>query len=163
MTALKPLLTPRLFAPLLAVFLAAPAHAATYTCVTTAFRGNKWICNEDPSVCSFVFTVNEKTKVMSRRPSDEEPSIKVVVDKWEDGKIIAHEDRNRIDSRFIEQYYYKIELETGNFLMANEYMTNSGRYLTQEELNAADPKKYARWFKPKLFSETGTCRFKRRD
>ena len=70
---------------------------------------------------------------------------------------------SRIDSRFIEQYYYKIGLENGDFLMANEYMTNSGRYLTQEELNAADPKKYARWFKPRLFTETGSCRFKGRN
>ena len=163
MTVPKPLLTPRLLAPLFAMMLAVPAHAATYTCVTTAFRGNKWICKEDANVCTFAFTVNEKTKVMTRRASDEEPKVPVVIDKWEDGKIIAHEDRNRVDSRFIEQYYYKIELETGNFTMANEYMTNSGRYLTQEELNAGDQKKYARWFKPRLFSETGSCRFKRRD
>lgn len=163
MTAPKPLLQLRLLAPLIAALLAVPVHAATYTCVTTAFRGNKWICKDDVNVCSFVFTVNEKTKVMTRRASDDEPSVPVVVDKWEDNKIIAHEDRNRVDSRFIEQYYYKIELESGNFLMANEYMTNSGRYLTQEELNAADPKKYARWFKPRLFTETGHCRFKTRN
>ncbi len=163
MTVPKLLMSPRLLAPLIAALLAVPAHAATYTCMTKAFRGNKWICKEDPSVCSFVFSVNEKTRVMTRRVSDEEPAVKVTVDKWEDNKIIAHEDRHRIDSRFVEQYYYKIELETGNFLMANEYMTNSGRYLTQEELNAADPKKYARWFKPRLFSEPGSCRFKRRD
>ncbi len=163
MTVPKPLLPAQLLAALFAAVLAMPADAATYNCVTTAFRGNKWICKEDPTVCTFTFTVNEKSKAMTRRASDEEPRVPVTVDKWEEGKIIAHEDRNRVDSRFIEQYYYKIELETGNFLMANEYMTNSGRYLTQEELNAADPKKYARWFKPRLFSETGTCRFKRRD
>ncbi len=167
MTDPKPLLQLRplapLIAPLIAALLAMPAHAATYTCVTKAMRGNKWICKDDPDVCTFVFTVNEKTKVMTRRVSDEEPRVPVTVDKWEDNKIIAHEDRNRIDSRFIEQYYYKIGLENGDFLMANEYMTNSGRYLTQEELNAADPKKYARWFKPRLFTETGSCRFKGRN
>lgn len=166
MTAPKTLLQRRLLPPLVAAILATlvvPAQAATYTCVTTAFRGNKWICKDDVNVCSFIFTVNEKTRVMTRHASDEEPNVPVVIDKWEDNKIIAHEDRNRIDSRFIEQYYYKIELETGSFLMANEYMTNSGRYLTQEELNAADPKKYARWFKPRLFSESGTCRFKGRN
>ncbi len=163
MTAPKPLLQLCLLAPLIAVLLAMPVHAATYTCVTTAFRGNKWICKDDPDVCTFVFTVNEKTKVMTRRASEEQPVVPVTVDKWEDNKIIAHEDRNRVDSRFIEQYYYKIGLENGEFLMANEYMTNSGRYLTQEELNMADPKKYARWFKPRLFTETGSCRFKGKD
>ncbi len=162
MTAPKKLLL-RLPAWLMAAMLATPAHAATWTCVTTALRGNKWICQDDVKLCSFVFTVNESKKTMTRRPSAEEPSIPVVVDKWEENKIIAHEDRPRLDSRFIEQYYYKIELDTGNFLMANEYMTNSGRYLTQEELNMADPKKYARWYKPRLFTETGRCRFKGRE
>ncbi len=166
MTAPKLLPQQRLLAPLITLLLATlamPAHAATYDCVTKAFRGNKWICKDDVSVCSFIFTVNERARTMTRHASDEEPKVTVVIDKWEDNKIIAHEDRNRVDSRFIEQYYYKIELETGNFLMANEYMTNSGRYLTQDELNAADPKKYARWFKPRLFSETGSCRFKGRN
>ena len=153
----------RLLAALLLASAMLPSYAATYLCVTSAMRGNKWICNDDLTVCSFVLVADEKNKTMFRNVDERNPRVPVVIDKWEDGKIIAHEDRNRVDSRFIEQYYYKIELETGNFTMANEYMTNSGRYLTQEELNAGDQKKYARWFKPRLFSETGSCRFKRRD
>ncbi len=163
MTALPPCRPMRQFALAVTLLIAIPAQAATWTCVTTAMRGNKWICKDDPSVCTFLFTVNRKTQSITRRADERETRIPVVIDKWEENKVIAHEDRPRLDSRFIEQYYYKIELDTGNFLMANEYMTNSGRYLTQEELNAADPKKYARFFKPRLFSETGSCRFKARE
>ncbi len=163
MTTTKPSLLLRLLALAAACAITLPAGAATWTCVTKASRGNKWVCQDDPSVCTFAFTVDSKRKSMTRRASDDEPRIQVVIDKWEDNKVIAHEDRPRIDSRFVEQYFYKIELETGNFLMANEYMTNSGRYLTQDDLNAADPKKYARWFKPRLYAETGHCRFKNRE
>lgn len=136
------------------------AQAATYQCTTTAMRGNKWICKEDPSVCSFVFSVDEKSKSIYRKIDERNPRVAVVVDKWEDNVLIAHEDQTRIDSRFIEQYFYKIEFDSGNFLMANEYVTNKGRYLTQEELNMADKKKYS-YYRPRLFSEKGSCTFKR--
>jgi hypothetical protein len=145
---------------LLSLSLLAPAQAATYQCMTNAMRGNKWICKEDPSVCSFVFTVNEKSKSIFRHIDERNPRVPVVVDKWEDNVLIAHEDQTRIDSRFIEQYYYKIEFDSGNFLMANEYVTNKGRYLTQEELNMADKKKYS-YYRPRLFTEKGRCTFKR--
>ncbi len=145
---------------LLAGALALPAQAATWLCVTTAMRGNRWICTEEPGVCSFEFTVDEKTRTMTRRADERNKTIPVVVDKWTDQKVIAHEDQTRIDSRFIEQYFYKIERDTGNFLMANEYRTNSGRYLTQEELNMSDKKRFS-YYRPKLFSEKGRCRFKR--
>ena len=150
---------PRLLAALLLTVMV-PAQAATYLCTTNAMRGNKLICKDDPDVCSFVFTVNEKNKTMFRKIDDATPRVTVVIDKWEDNRIIAHEDQTRIDSRFIEQHFYKIELDTGNFLMANEYMTNSGRYLTQEELNMADKKRYS-YYRPRLFSEKGRCRFTR--
>ena len=83
----------------------------------------------------------------------------------ETGKQLFHTGQQHTDIFFPTTCTVsaQIELETGNFLMANEYMTNSGRYLTQEELNMADPKKYARWFKPRLFTETGSCRFKGRN
>ena len=145
---------------LLSLTLAGPAQAATYQCVTTAMRGNRWICKEDPSVCSFVFTVDEKSKSIFRKIDERNPRVPVVVDKWEDNVLIAHEDQTRIDSRFIEQYFYKIEFDNGNFLMANEYVTNKGRYLTQEELNMADKKKYS-YYRPRLFTEKGRCTFKR--
>jgi len=137
-----------------------PASAATYQCTTTAMRGNKWICKEDPSVCTFAFVVDEKSKDIYRKVDERNPRVPVVVEKWEDNVLIAHEDQTRIDSRFIEQYFYKIEFDSGNFLMANEYVTNSGRYLTQEELNMADKKKYS-YYRPRLFSEKGRCTFKR--
>ena len=88
--------------------------------------------------------------------------VKVVTDKWDEKLIIAHEDQNRIDNRFIEQYYYKIELSSGNFLMANEYMTNTGRYLTQEDIDMADKRTFS-YNKPKLFSEKGSCNLKAKD
>jgi len=145
---------------LLSLTMALPAQAAIYECITTAMRGNRWICKEDPSVCSFILTVDEKSKSIFRKIDERNPRVPVVVDKWEDNVLIAHEDQTRIDSRFIEQYFYKIEFDNGNFLMANEYVTNKGRYLTQEELNMADKKKYS-YYRPRLFSEKGRCTFKR--
>lgn len=150
----------RFISALLLAAMMVPAQAATYLCVTNAMRGNRWICKDDPDVCSFVFIVDEKNKTMFRKIDEDTPRVPVVIDKWEDNRIIAHEDQTRLDARFIEQHFYKIELDTGNFLMANEYMTNSGRYLTQEELNMADKKRYS-YYRPKLFSEKGRCRFKR--
>jgi hypothetical protein len=43
--------------------------------------------------------------------------------------------------------------------MANEYMTNTGRYLTQEDIDMADKKSFS-YNKPKLFSEKGSCNLK---
>jgi len=147
---------------LASTLVAAASHAATYTCVTTALRGNKWICQDNPDLCTFVFIVIEGEKSMVRRVNDNNPRVPVVVDKWEDKKIIAHEDQTRTDSRFVEQYFYKIELDSGNFLLANEYVTNKGRYLTQEDINLADPKTFG-YYKPKLFSERGRCKLKPKD
>ncbi len=147
--------------PLLTLALAAPAAAATYLCKASAMRGNRWICTEDPSVCTFAFTVNEEARSMTRRADERNTKIPIVIDKWDSKVIIAHEDQPRIDSRYIEQYFYKIELDTGKFLMANEYRTNSGRYLTQEELNLSDKKRFS-YYRPQLFSEKGRCSFKRR-
>lgn len=138
--------------------VAAASHAATYTCVTTAMRGNRWICQDKVELCTFVFIVNEGEKSMSRRVDDSNSRLPLAVDKWEDKKIIAHEDQTRLDERFIEQYYYRIERDTGNFLMANEYRTNSGRYLTQDDINATDKKRFS-YYRPRLFSETGRCKF----
>ena len=138
--------------------VAAASHAATYTCVTTAMRGNRWICQDKVELCTFVFIVNEGEKSMARRVDDSNSRLPLAVDKWEDKKIIAHEDQTRLDERFIEQYYYRIERDTGNFLMANEYRTNSGRYLTQDDINATDKKRFS-YYRPRLFSETGRCKF----
>jgi hypothetical protein len=126
--------------------------------VTNALRGNKWICQDNADLCTFVFIANEGEKSMVRRVNDNNPKVPVVVDKWEDKKIIAHEDQTRLDERFIEQYYYRIERDTGNFVMANEYRTNSGRYLTQDDINATDKKRFS-YYRPRLFSETGRCKF----
>lgn len=147
-----------IIALLASTLVAAASHAATYTCVTTALRGNKWICQDNADLCTFVFIANEGEKSMVRRVNDNNPKVPVVVDKWEDKKIIAHEDQTRLDERFIEQYYYRIERDTGNFVMANEYRTNSGRYLTQEDINATDKKRFS-YYRPRLFSETGRCKF----
>ena len=95
---------------------------------------------------------------MVRKGDGNRDQIMVVVDKWDDKKIIAHEDQIRLDELFIEQYFYKIELDTGNFVMANEYRTNSGRYLTQADINATDKKRFS-YHRPRLFSENGRCRF----
>jgi hypothetical protein len=147
-----------IIALLSSTLVAAPSHAATYTCVTTALRGNKWICQDNVALCTFVFLVNEKDKSMVRRVDENNPRVPVVVDKWEEKKIIAHEDQTRLDKGLIEQYYYRIELDTGKFVMANEYQTNSGRYLTQEDINATDKKRFS-YHRPRLFSETGSCKF----
>jgi hypothetical protein len=147
-----------IIALLSSTLVAAPSHAATYTCVTTALRGNKWICQDNVALCTFVFLVNEKDKSMVRRVDENNPRVPVVVDKWEEKKIIAHEDQTRLDKGLIEQYYYRIELDTGKFVMANEYRTNSGRYLTQEDINATDKKRFS-YHRPRLFSETGSCKF----
>jgi hypothetical protein len=147
-----------IIALLSSTLVAAPSHAATYTCVTTALRGNKWICQDNVALCTFVFLVNEKDKSMVRRVDENNPRVPVVVDKWEEKKIIAHEDQTRLDTGLIEQYYYRIELDTGKFVMANEYQTNSGRYLTQEDINATDKKRFS-YHRPRLFSETGSCKF----
>ena len=147
-----------IIALLASMLVAASSHAATFTCVTTALRGNKWICQDNVALCTFVFIVNENDKSMVRRIDDDNPKVPVVVDKWETEKIIAHEDQTRLDERFIEQYYYRIERDTGNFVMANEYRTNSGRYLTQDDINATDKKRFS-YYRPRLFSETGRCKF----
>ncbi len=152
--------TASLAALLLACVVALPAQAASYLCATKAMRGNKWICTEDASVCSFVFRVDESARTLTRNVDERNPRVKVVVDKWDDKVLIAHEDQPRIDSRYIEQYFYKIEFDSGNFLMANEYVTNSGRYLTEEELKMADRKRFS-YYRPQLFSEKGRCRFRR--
>ncbi len=149
-----------LIALMLAVAAAMPAQAASYLCVTKAMRGNKWICTEDPSVCSFVFRVDESGRKLTRNVYERNPLVAVVVDKWDDKFLIAHEDQPRIDSRYVEQFFYKIEFDSGNFLMANEYVTNSGRYLTEEELKMADRKRFS-YYRPQLFSEKGRCRFRR--
>jgi hypothetical protein len=148
-----------IIALLASTLVAAASHAATYTCVTTALRGNKWICQDNADLCTFVFIANEGEKSMVRRVNDNNPKVPVVVDKWEDKKIIAHEDQTRLDERFIEQYFYRIERDTGNFVMANEYRTNSGRYLTQDDINATDKKRFS-YYRPRLFSETGRCKFR---
>ena len=147
-----------IIALLSSTLVAAPSHAATYTCVTTALRGNKWICQDNVALCTFVFLVDEKDKSMVRRIDENNPKVPVVVDKWEEKKIIAHEDQTRLDKGLIEQYYYRIELDTGKFVMANEYQTNSGRYLTQEDINATDKKRFS-YYRPRLFSEIGSCKF----
>lgn len=138
--------------------VAASSHAATYTCVTTAMRGNKWICQDNVALCTFSFVVNEREKTIVRRVDERDPKRAVVVDKWDDKKIIAHEDQIRLDSLFIEQYFYKIELDTGTFVVANEYRTNSGRYLTQADIKATDKKRFS-YYRPRFFSENGRCRF----
>ncbi len=150
----------RLPALLLAAICALPAQAANYVCTTTAMRGNKWICKETPSVCTFSFVVNYRSRSVERLTDGDTPRVKVQVDKWDDKVLIAHEDQARLDSRFVEQYFYKIEFDGGAFLMANEYVTNHGRYLKQEELDMSDRKRFS-YYKPKLFSETGRCRVQR--
>ena len=142
----------------LGTLLALEAQAAVYQCSTPKMRGNDFVCREYPNLCNFTFIVDEGRKKMSRRDPAKDTPIPVVVDKWEEKVIIAHEDQTRIDSRFIEQFFYKIELDNGNFLMANEYVTNKGRYLTQEDINMADKKSFG-YYTPKLFSERGRCKF----
>jgi hypothetical protein len=151
---------PRCLSALLLALMVFPAQAATLLCVTQAMRSNKWICTDDPTVCSFVFAIDDKRKTLFRNIDERNPRVPIVIDKWDENVIIAHEDQTRVDARFIEQYFYKIELDTGKFLMANEYMTNHGRYLSQEELNLSEKKRFS-YYRPKLFSEKGRCRLKR--
>ena len=147
------------------VFIAAtagatmPAFAARFECTTPAMRGNKWICNEDPQLCSFIFAGNQRDKTLKRKGRDGEPNIQIVVDKWDEKFVIAHEDRPRIDNLFIEQYFYRIELDSGNFFLANDYVTNSGRYLSRDDLSATDKKRFS-YNPPKFFSEPGNCKMK---
>jgi hypothetical protein len=46
--------------------------------------------------------------------------------------------------------------------MANEYMTSTGRYLTQEDIDMADKRSFS-YYKPKLFSEKGSCNLKAKE
>lgn len=146
----------------LSALLALDAQAAVYQCSTTKMRGNDFVCREYPNLCNFTFIVDEGKKKITRRDTDKDALIPVVVDKWEEKLIVAHEDQTRIDSRFLEQFFYKIEPDTGNFLMANEYVTNKGRYLTQEDINLADKKSFG-YYTPRLFSERGRCKFKAKE
>ena len=161
MTAPKSLLARTLPTLALAAATALPAQAAVYHCTTPKMRGNDFVCREYPNLCNFIFIVDEANKKISRRDEDKGKLVPVVVDKWEEKLIIAHEDQTRTDSRFLEQFFYKIEPDSGNFLMANEYVTNKGRYLTQEDINLADPKSFG-YYKPRLFSERGRCKFSAR-
>jgi hypothetical protein len=146
----------------LGLALLSSTEAATYRCTIKRMRGNDFVCREYPNLCNFVFIVDEASKKISRKDEEEKKLVKVATDKWDENLIIAHEDQNRVDNRFIEQYYYKIELGSGNFLMANEYMTNTGRYLTQEDIDMADKRSFS-YYKPKLFSEKGSCNLKAKD
>ncbi len=159
MTAKQPHSARILLALLLGILSLGHAHAAVYQCTIPKLRGNDFVCREYPNLCTFSFTLDERAQKVSRRDADKDKLVPVVVDKWEENKIIAHEDQTRTDSRFVEQYFYKIELDSGNFLLANEYVTNKGRYLTQEDINLADPKTFG-YYKPKLFSERGRCKLK---
>jgi hypothetical protein len=138
---------------------AVPAYAASFECTTPAMRKNKWICKEDPQLCSFIFAGSQRDKTLLRKGRDGEPNIKIVVDKWDDKYIIAHEDRPRIDNLFIEQFFYRIELDSGNFFLANDYVTNSGRYLSRDDIAATDKKRFS-YNPPKFFTEPGTCKMK---
>jgi hypothetical protein len=148
-----------IIACVLGLALLPSAEATVYRCTIKRLRGNEFICREYPNLCNFVFIVDESSKKISRKDEEEKNLVKVVTDRWDEKLVIAHEDQNRIDNRFIEQYYYKIELGSGNFLMANEYMTNTGRYLTQEDIDMADKRSFS-YNKPKLFSEKGSCNLK---
>lgn len=141
---------------------AGPAQAARYACATKAMIGNSWICEQDPDYCSFVFIADEKARTLVRKQPYSKKTIPIVVDKWEGKLIIAHEDRPKMDSRYIEQFFYKIEFDSGKFLLANEYRTNNGRYLTQEDMNAAR-KLHFNFERPRLFSEPGSCTFTGRE
>ena len=160
-TSLAPL-PALLLATLLGPLCAIPSAAATYQCTIPKLRGNDFVCREYPNLCNFIFMIDERAQKVSRRDADKDKLVPVAIDKWEENKIIAHEDQTRTDSRFIEQYFYKIELDSGNFLLANEYVTNKGRYLTQEDINLADPKTFG-YYKPKLFSERGRCKSKAKE
>lgn len=162
MTKTKHVVMQSMLACAAAITLMAPAHAAVYRCSITKIRGNDFICREYPNLCNFVFIVDESVKKISRKDEEQKNLVKIVVDKWNEKLIITHEDQSRVDNRFIEQYFYKIEIGTGNFLMANDYMTNTGRYLTQEDIEMADKRSFS-YYKPKLFSEKGRCNLKAKD
>jgi hypothetical protein len=162
MTKTKRFLIRSVLASALGLGLLSSADATVYRCTIKKIRGNEFVCREFPNLCNFVFIVDESSKKISRKDEEDKKLVKVVTDKWDEKLIIAHEDQNRIDNRFIEQYYYKIELSSGNFLMANEYMTNTGRYLTQEDIDMADKRTFS-YNKPKLFSEKGSCNLKAKD
>jgi hypothetical protein len=159
MTTTKNFMIRSIIACVLGLALLPSAEATVYRCTIKRLRGNEFICREYPNLCNFVFIVDESSKKISRKDEEEKNLVKVVTDRWDEKLVIAHEDQNRIDNRFIEQYYYKIELGSGNFLMANEYMTNTGRYLTQEDIDMADKRSFS-YNKPKLFSEKGSCNLK---
>jgi len=159
MTTTKNFMIRSIIACVLGLALLPSAEATVYRCTIKRLRGNEFICREYPNLCNFVFVVDESSKKISRKDEEEKNLVKVVTDRWDEKLVIAHEDQNRIDNRFIEQYYYKIELGSGNFLMANEYMTNTGRYLTQEDIDIADKRSFS-YNKPKLFSEKGSCNLK---
>jgi hypothetical protein len=162
MTTIKNFMIRSILACVLGLALLPSAEATVYRCTIKRLRGNEFICREYPNLCNFVFIVDESSKKISRKDEEEKNLVKVVTDRWDEKLVIAHEDQNRIDNRFIEQYYYKIELGSGNFLMANEYMTNTGRYLTQEDIDMADKRSFS-YYKPKLFSEKGSCNLKAKD
>lgn len=162
MTKTKRFMIRSVLASALGLGLLSSADATVYRCTIKKIRGNEFVCREFPNLCNFVFIVDESSKKISRKDEEDKKLVKVVTDKWDEKLIIAHEDQNRIDNRFIEQYYYKIELGSGNFLMANEYMTNTGRYLTQEDIDMADKRTFS-YNKPKLFSEKGNCNLKAKD
>jgi hypothetical protein len=162
MTKTKRFMTRSILVCMLGLSLLSSAEAAIYHCTIKRMRGNDFVCREFPNLCNFIFIVDETSKKIFRKDEDEKKLVKVATDKWDQKLIIAHEDQNRIDNRFVEQYYYKIELPSGNFLMANEYMTNTGRYLTQEDIDMADKKSFS-YNKPKLFSEKGSCNLKAKD
>ena len=143
MTKTKRFMIRSVLASALGLGLLSSADATVYRCTIKKIRGNEFVCREFPNLCNFVFIVDESSKKISRKDEEDKKLVKVVTDKWDEKLIIAHEDQNRIDNRFIEQYYYKIELSSGNFLMANEYMTNTGRYLTQEDIDLADKKSFS--------------------
>ncbi len=128
-----------------------------YDCKIKELRGNRWICTKYPELCSFVFYIDHKLKKIYR--SHEKEMLKVLIDKWNDKKLIAHENFPKIDDRFTEQYFYKINFLNNDFLMANEYITSSGRYLSQDDIDLAfkKNKRSFSYYKPKLFSEKGIC------
>lgn len=158
----KPPYTVRILLALMLSVAGSLANAAVYQCTIKQLRGNEFVCREYPNLCNFIFIIDDRTQKVSRQDLDKDKMVPIVVDKWEEKTIIAHEDQIRTDSRFLEQYFYKIEPESGNFLMANEYVTSKGRYLTQEDIKLADPKTFS-YYKPKLFSERGRCKPKAKE
>jgi hypothetical protein len=162
MTKTKRFMIRSVLASVLGLALLSSAEATVYRCTIKRIRGNDFVCREYPNLCNFVFIVDESTKKISRKDEENKNLVKVVTDKWDEKLIIAHEDQNRVDNRYIEQYFYKIELGSGNFLMANEYMTSTGRYLSQEDIDMADKRSFS-YYKPKLFSEKGNCNLKAKD